>query len=59
MTVIEEKQLQGWAIDDALRLHNKEEIVSPHQIIEEATLFRAFMDGRPPAQLHDIKSRKK
>jgi hypothetical protein len=59
MSSLEEKQLRGWAIDYALRLHNKEEVVTSRQILEEAKQFHAFMEGRPAAQLHEIKSGKK
>lgn len=47
----EDRQFRGWAIDYALRLQPKEAICTPEQILKDAAVFSAYIDGRPRVQV--------
>jgi hypothetical protein len=50
MTIRDEDQIRAWAVDYALRLHAKEEIVTPEKIISEAKKFTRYITDAPTAK---------
>jgi hypothetical protein len=51
MAIKDEEQIRGWTVDYALRLHNKEEVVTASKIIAEAKQFERYITGAPSARI--------
>jgi hypothetical protein len=50
MTIRDDDQIRAWAVDYALRLHPKEETVTPEQIISEAKKLARYITATPSAK---------
>lgn len=50
MTIGDDDQLRAWSLDYALRLHPKDEVVTPEQVIVEAKKFHRYMTNAPSAK---------
>lgn len=51
MTIRDEDQIRAWSMDYALRLHPKDEVVSPEKVIAEAKKIEQYITNRPSATL--------